>query len=413
MNRSQLLEIIQNGENSGVEFKQDSVDNRSIAKELVALANGHGGHLFLGVGDNSVITGITRPKLEEWIMTACRDKIRPEIIPYFEIIKNVETGKDVAVIRVEKGWTVHHLWHNNHRTYYIRVGSQSREASWEELERLGQQRGRLRAEIRPVSGSGLNDLDMRRLEDYFGRVRGQEIPHYQDKESWKSLLINTEILSDETESASCTIAGLLLFGKKPHKFLPQSVIDANAFPGDEKDYIATERNMFKGPLTGLFRKNDNELEVIDPGLTEQAVSFIKRNTVSHTELKHGTILVQKPVYPVEVIREAVVNALVHRDYLLSSTDVEMCLYKNRLEIISPGRLPNGITPERMKAGCRAARNQLIKDILRDYGYMEHMGMGIPRKIIKGMKIHNNTEPDLIADEEQFTLRLYAAAIKTK
>jgi len=406
MNRSQLFEIIQNGENSGIEFKQDSVDNRSIAKELVALTNAHGGHLFLGIADNGAITGITRPKLEEWIMTACRDKIRPEIIPYFEIIKNVETDKDVAVIRVEKGWTVHHLWHNNHRTYYIRVGSQSREAGWEELERLGQQRGQVRAEIRPVSGSGLKDLDMRRLEDYFGRVRGQDIPHYQDKESWELLLINTEILSDETEFASCTIAGLLLFGKKPHKFLPQSVIEAAAYPGDEKDYNTTERNTFKGPLTGLFRQNENEIEVIDPGLTEQAVSFVKRNTVSQAELKFGTIRVQKPVYPVEVIREAVVNALVHRDYLLSSTDVEMSLYKNRLETISPGRLPNGITPERMKAGCRAARNQLIKDILRDYGYMEHMGMGIPRKIIKGMKLHNGTDPDLIAGEEQFTLRLY-------
>ncbi len=62
----------------------------------------------------------------------------------------------------------------------------------------------------------------------------------------------------------------------------------------------------------------------------------------------------------------------------------------------------------MRVGCRAARNQLIKDTMRDYGYMEHMGMGIPRKIIRGMQAHNGTEPDLIADleGEQFTLRLW-------
>ena len=83
-----------------------------------------------------------------------------------------------------------------------------------------------------------------------------------------------------------------------------------------------------------------------------------------------------PAYPPEVLRETVVNALIHRDYLLTSTDIELAIYSDRLEMISPGRLPNGITPERMRTGCRAARNQLLKDVMRDYGYLEHMGMGV-------------------------------------
>jgi ATP-dependent DNA helicase RecG len=108
-----------------------------------------------------------------------------------------------------------------------------------------------------------------------------------------------------------------------------------------------------------------------------------------------------------VLREALVNALTHRDYLLSSTDIELTIYSNRLEIISPGRLPNGITPDRMRTGCRAARNQLLKDVMGDYGYLEHLGMGIPRKIIPGMKVHNGTEPQLIEGPESFTLRLFS------
>ena len=116
--------------------------------------------------------------------------------------------------------------------------------------------------------------------------------------------------------------------------------------------------------------------------------------------------VERLDYPVEAVREAVVNALVHRDYLLSSTDVELSLYEDRLEIISPGRLPNGITPERMRVGCRASRNQLLKDVMRDYGYLEHMGMGIPRKIIRCMLEHNGTEPDLMEDGERFMVRLW-------
>ena len=82
---------------------------------------------------------------------------------------------------------------------------------------------------------------------------------------------------------------------------------------------------------------------------------------------------------------------------MSSTDIELSIYDDRLEVISPGRLPNGITPERMRTGRRATRNQLLKDVMRDYGYLEHMGMGVPRKIVRGMLEHNGTEPDLIEE----------------
>lgn len=88
---------------------------------------------------------------EEWVMTTCRDKIRPGIIPFFEIIRDIEPGKDVAVVRVTRGFDVHSLWHNNRNTYFIRVGTQSREPSPEELGRLFHQRGFFRAELRPVS----------------------------------------------------------------------------------------------------------------------------------------------------------------------------------------------------------------------------------------------------------------------
>ena len=154
----------------------------------------------------------------------------------------------------------------------------------------------------------------------------------------------------------------------------------------------------------LFIEEENQL--IEPGIIEQASYFIKRNTRVTASLQEGTIRIERPTYPEEVIREAIVNAVVHRDYLLSATDIELSIYSDRLEIISPVRLPNGITPERMRAGCRAARNQFLKDVMRDYVYLEHMGMDIPRKIIKGMREHNGTEPDLIEDGEQFILRLW-------
>jgi ATP-dependent DNA helicase RecG len=198
-----------------------------------------------------------------------------------------------------------------------------------------------------------------------------------------------------------TVGGMLLFGKTPNRFLPQAGIDAAAFPGTEKDYAALERAGLRGPMTPLL---DASGALIENGLVEQALEFVRRNTPVTADLENGR-RIEKPAYPPEVIREAVVNAIIHRDYLLSGSDIELAVYIDRIEIISPGRLPNGITPDRMRTGCRVSRNQLLKDVMGDYGYLEHMGMGIPRKIIHGMKAHNGTEPQLIEDGERFLLRL--------
>jgi len=396
---SDLLEIIHNGENSGVEFKRDVLQNYDLAKELVAFSNLGGGMVLLGVEDDGTISGITRADLEEWVMTTCRDKIRPAIIPFFEVVRDVEPGKDVAIVKVTRGFDVHSLWHHNRNTYYIRAGTQSREPSPEELGRLFEQRGTFRAELRPVSGATLADLDRRRLRDYFGRIRQQSVPSDEDEAAWQLLLVNTEVMTEE----GVTVGGMLLFGTTPNRFLPQAGIDAAAFPGMEKDYAARERMTLRGPMTPLL---DATGAVVENGLVEQALDFVRRNTPVTAVLENGR-RIERVAYPAEVLREAVVNALIHRDYLLSSTDIELVVYSDRLEIVSPGRLPNGITPDRMRTGCRAARNQLLKDVMRDYRYLEHMGMGVPRKIISGMKAHNGKEPALIEDQERFILRLFA------
>jgi ATP-dependent DNA helicase RecG len=102
----------------------------------------------------------------------------------------------------------------------------------------------------------------------------------------------------------------------------------------------------------------------------------------------------------------------HRDYTITVTDIELSLYSDRLEVISPGNLPNTVTVPKMKQGYRAARNELLKDILRDYGYVEHRGMGVRRKIIDGMREHNGTEPDLIEEQDRFLVRLWKRRIKS-
>ena len=397
--RTELLEIIASGENSGVEFKRDDLRTQDLAKELVAFSNFQGGMVLLGVEDDGTITGLMRHDLEEWVMNVCRDKIRPAIIPFFEMVRDIKDSHDVAIVRVTRGYDVHALWHNNTNRYQIRVGTQSREASPEELARLFQQRGSVRAELRPVSGATLANLDRRRLRNYFGDIRQQDVPDDEDEEAWQSLLINTEVMTEE----GVTVGGMLLFGATPNRFLPHAGIDAVAYPGSERDYDAQERTALRGPMTPLLSQGD---EFVENGLVEQALDFVQRNTRVVVEARGGR-RVERPVYPPDALREGIVNALIHRDYLLTSTDVELAVYSNRLEIVSPGRLSNGITPDRMRSGTRSARNQLLKDVMRDYRYLEHMGMGIPRKIVRGMKEHNGTEPDLVELDERFLLRLHA------
>ena len=397
--RTEIMDVIANGESSRVEFKRDDIRVEDLARSLVAFSNLEGGMVLLGVEDDGVISGLVRDNVEEWVMTACRDKIRPAIIPFFEILRDLNGGQNLAVIRVPQGYSVHTLWHNNSNKYLIRVGTQNREPSQEELVRLFQRRGAIRAEMLPVSGALLKDLHMPRLRNYFADVRAQQMPADGDEPAWQALLANTEIMNDDC----VTMGGMLLFGSIPNRYLPHAGIHAVAYPGTEKDYNAQERTELRGAMTPLRNPAG---DTVDNGLVEQAVNFVQRNTQPSAELVKGQ-RIDRPAYPEDVVREVVVNALVHRDYLFSHSDIELSLYSDRLEVISPGALPNGVTPARIRAGVRIARNQLLREVMRDYRYIEGAGMGIPRTVINGMLQHNGKEPDLLDEPERFIVRLHA------
>jgi ATP-dependent DNA helicase RecG len=146
--------------------------------------------------------------------------------------------------------------------------------------------------------------------------------------------------------------------------------------------------------------------VTEAGVIEQALDFVRRNIEVEASIDDGGQRKERWDYPLEAVREAVVNAVAHRDYTITVMDIELSIYSDRIEIISPGGLPNTVTVEKMRAGYRASRNELIKEVLRDYRYIEATGLGIPRKIIEGMRAHNGTEPDLIEEESRFLVRLW-------
>ena len=300
----------------------------------------------------------------------------------------------------------------------------SREATNDEEARLYMQSGRLQYDRKPVPGARFDDFDLRRLVDYFRHVRGQACPDPIDRDAWIRLLVNTELMTTDRGSAIPSAGGLLLFGKQPKRFFPQSGVSAVAYSGLEKDYNAKARQTIQGPLVSLFshssggavgpfprlpRTFSEQPPVVEAGVIEQTLDFVRRNIEIEAVISAGGQRIERWDYPLEAVREAVVNAVAHRDYTIAVMDIELAIYSDRLEVISPGRLPNTVTVDKMRAGYRASRNELIKEVLRDYRYIEATGLGVPRKIIEGMKQHNGTEPDLIEEESRFIVRLWKDA----
>ena len=405
MLKSELAERLRNGENSGLEFKRDDVHPDSLAKEVAALLNLEGGYILLGVEDDGTVTGLTRApkKAETWVMDVCRQNIQPAFIPYWETAQ-WERGRTIGIITLPADSPDKPYKAKRGTTWltFVRVGSTSREATREEEARLYQASGLMRFDIKPAIGATPADLDWHRVENYFRDILRQESPKVNDEVAWQNLLLNVDMLAESRGRKIPTVAGLLLFGAQPNRHLPQAGITATAYPGLEKDYATVDEEIIRGPLVSAFSRRGR---VTEPGVLDQAVAFVARNMGTWAWLE-GARRVRKKAYPLEAVREAVVNAVAHRDYTMAGMDIEVSLYANRLEVISPGRLPNTVTVEKMKQGYRVARNELIKEILRDYGYVEARGMGVRNRIIQGMREHNGTEPDLIEEETRFIVRLW-------
>ena len=428
MNRTELEELIRNGENSGVEFKRDDVVPERLAKELAALLNLEGGHLLLGVEGDGTVTGLTRaPKqAEERIMEVARVHLRPAAIPFWETLKlDDENVVGVISLPADAPDKPYKAKRGSAWVTQVRVGTTTRDATNAEEARLYMQSGHLQYDRKPVSGATFDDLDLRRLVNYFRNLRQQGAPEDTDLESWLRLLVNTELMAEDRTRPMPTVGGLLLFGLKPNRFLPQAGISAVAYSGTQKDYGAKARATLRGPAVSLFpappddpgqplypllpRTFSEAGTAAEAGVIEQALDFVRRNIEVTAWIDNGGRRLERWDYPLEAVREALANAVAHRDYTITVTDIELSLYTDRIEIISPGRLPNTVTVDKMRAGYRASRNELIKEVLRDYRYIEATGLGVPRRIIDGMRAHNGTEPDLIEEDDRFLVRLWKEA----
>lgn len=408
MNRMKLLELIAGGEGSRVEFKRDDCHSERLATEMSALLNLEGGVILLGVENDGQISGLTRSRedAEEWVMNIARHNLQPAVIPVWTSIE-MEVGKQVGIIELaaDSPGKPHKASRGSSWVTFTRVGSTSRESTREEEGRLYQASKLVRYEIKAVQDTGLESLNFDRVQNYFQEVLKRPAPSPLDLESWQQILCNSDLLIQSGDDLEVSVAGLLLFGEYPNRRLPQAGVTAVAFPGPEKDYNTVDEERIRGPLTSILSKRG---AVREKGVIDRTLDFVRRNMGSIAWLESGRRR-RKIAFPTDAVREAIVNAVTHRDYTREGTDIEVSLYGDRMEVISPGQLPNGVTVEKMKEGVvRVARNELLKEILRDYGYIEHYGMGVRNRIIESMRRHNDTEPDLIEEEDRFIVRLWKA-----
>ncbi len=408
MTKSELLELIVNGENSGVEFKLDQIRPMQLAKEIVAFANFQGGRVLLGVEDNGTITGIQRNNLEQWLMdTVFGRYIHPAINPFYEEVQ-IDNQRRVAVIVVNQGTTKPYVVRDRNREdVYIRVGSTSRLATREQQARLFALGGMFHAELLPVSGSELADFSFDRLRNYVLSVLG-DISAPVDDDEWRPRLCSLGFMVEkEHTSAVATLAGILLFGHAPKRLLPQAGIRWMAFAGKDKSYKALDDRVIDGPLVAIQKfTSANNGHIVNKGILDSLIDAMRPFISAESETVNISMRRERTwMYPLEAIREAVVNAVAHRDWTRYE-EIEIVRYEDRLEIQSPGALLNSMTVKKMIAGQRSPRNSLIVSILRDYGYVDARGMGVRNKIIPLLRQHNDTEPEFHATEDYLKVVMY-------
>ena len=391
MTKLEILEIIQNGENSGVEFKRDERGNKAFnedfAKEVVALSNLKGGKIIIGVEDDRTISGIIDLKCEEWVMNICRTLVRPGVIPYYEEIQ-INGGKRVAVVYIDMGYSKpYYVEKGERKIYYIRVGSTSREATREELSRLFQVSGAYHYDVAPVANTNIEDVDMGKVKRYISTYHGIRMENLTEAEV-KNILNNADVIKRTDYGDVLTVGGLLMFGVKPQKFLPNTGVTFAYFMGDNISDTLLDRKVVEGTLTVLI---------------DETVKTIIGNLKKPSKIK-GLKRVEK-MLPKEVFREAITNAVAHRDYSIGA-ETRVYMFLNRIEVRSPGALPNTVTIEKMKiGGYPFPRNPLIAQYLRDLRYIDRLGRGV-QMILRKTKELGFSEPELKEDGEEFILTLF-------
>ena len=354
-NMADLIDKIRLGEDSYLELKEvrfagqkvSAPHKDSLADELAAFANSRGGVCVLGVDDAREVLGIPLGRLdmvEDYVRQICMDSITPPLTPIIErLTLPSTTGEQLPVLKLDVASSL--FVHKSPGGYLHRVGSAKREMAPDYLARLFQQRSQariIRFDEQPVPGAWLDDL-ADGLWQRFASLRVQDT---------REVLLDKLAMArpDVDGTLRPTIAGVLMASSDPRQWLPNAFIQAVAYRG-----------------TGVLPQGDAAYQLDAQDITGPldaqvlaACHFVRKNMQVYASKDEGRH--DLPQYDMTAVFEALVNAVAHRDYSIHGAKIRLRLFADRLELYSPGAIPNTMTVDSLPYR-QAARNEAITSLL--------------------------------------------------
>lgn len=378
MEALELLDIIGTGETSRVQFKELMPHKDSVAQEIVAMANSLGGVIVFGVEDaTNIPKGLSPEVVEEYdrVVSQIADNIKPTVYIQTEVV-NVgakDSPKNILIVHVPDG--ANKPYKTDKGDIYIKQGANKRlVVDNGEIMRLFQRSGNLLADEMPVADTSIEDIDEHVFSTYFVREFGRS---FADKGlTYEAALRAKRVL----RGGQVTLAGLLFFGKDPQSIKPTCTIKVVSYFGND-------------PSGSDYRNKPEDLCGTMPELFEKCMGWLKNNLKS-VQAGQGFNSIGKLEINEESLVELVQNALLHRDYF-KNAPIRVFLFDDRLEIVSPGRLPNSLTVDDIRYGNPVVRNnQLVAFASRTMPF-SGLGTGVKRALERqpNIEFYNDLEGD--------------------
>jgi ATP-dependent DNA helicase RecG len=353
----ELIQVIARGEDSKHQFKVTISRAKEIAKDLVAFSNSEGGKLIIGVADDHNVSGLSIEELESsnrLIADAATNNVKPAINILTENIEHPDGM--VIVVSISKG--IRPCADNDGRLW-VKNGADKRSVTAiEEMQRMFQAATLVHADELKVENTSILDVDIDYFSDFFQNVVGEELT--------LQTRTHTELLESMNlmKEGNLNISGTLLLARQPQFKLPMFIVKAVAFPGNE---ITDESYMDSRDISGKMS-----------AIYQDSISFTLAN-IHHIQAEQGFNSTGEPEIPRIVFEELIANALIHRDYFISAP-IKLFVFSDRIEIISPGHLPNNLTIENIKNGNSNSRNPIISSFARYALQFRGIGSGVQRAI---------------------------------
>ena len=386
MNKLKLIERISNGEDSYTQFKINITNSDKLAQELVAFSNAKGGLLIIGVDDNNKIMGLEDDDIRR-LNQLIGNVINANVIPPIYPLVKIETidNKKILVVIIDEG--VNKPYSTNIGIYLTKAGSDKRKISPQELRRLFAESKELYADEELLIKTDISDINSEMFMQFLKKDNEKIYTELKLKRlSFRQVLENRELL----RNGHLTLAGNLIFGLEPQRFSPLFYADCCYFDGND---VSVTKYISEKTLKGTFSF-----------ILENAVAFVTSQLRNYQIQKdfnsNGKLEIDEVV-----LTELIVNAFIHRDYYINSS-IKVFIFHDRVEIISPGKLTNSLTVEKIKSGLSIPRNPILASICKNVLPYTGYGSGIRRvmEIDPTIKLINDIEL------EQFKCIIYRSVV---